>query len=58
MEQDTLYIVGNGFDLAHGLKTKYNDFRNWLEESGFHSFVNRMEALYPDVKMLMESGMI
>lgn len=50
MEQDTLYIVGNGFDLAHGLKTKYNDFRNWLEESGFHSFVNRMEALYPDVK--------
>ena len=43
-------IVGNGFDLAHGLKTKYNDFRNWLEESGFHSFVNRMEALYPDVK--------
>ena len=50
MEQDTLYIIGNGFDLAHGLKTKYNDFRKWLEESGFHSFVNRMEALYPDVK--------
>jgi hypothetical protein len=21
-----LYIIGNGFDLAHGLKTKYKDF--------------------------------
>jgi hypothetical protein len=21
-----LFIIGNGFDLAHGLKTKYNDF--------------------------------
>jgi len=21
-----LYIIGNGFDLAHGLKTSYNDF--------------------------------
>ena len=24
-----LIIVGNGFDLAHGLKTKYSDFINW-----------------------------
>lgn len=21
MEQDTLYIIGNGFDIAHGLST-------------------------------------
>ena len=25
-----LYILGNGFDLAHGLETKYSDFRKWL----------------------------
>lgn len=24
-----LYIIGNGFDLAHGLKTSYNDFLLW-----------------------------
>ena len=24
-----IIIVGNGFDLAHGLKTKYEDFINW-----------------------------
>lgn len=28
-----LYLIGNGFDLAHGLKTSYNDFLLWyLEE--------------------------
>lgn len=24
-----IIIAGNGFDLAHGLKTKYEDFINW-----------------------------
>lgn len=42
MKQDTLYIIGNGFDIAHGLKTTYNDFKNWLEKLGFRSFVKRM----------------
>lgn len=50
MKQDTLYIIGNGFDIAHGLKTTYNDFKNWLEKLGFRSFVKRMETLYPEVK--------
>lgn len=27
---DTLYIIGNGFDLHHGLKTAYSDFRKNL----------------------------
>lgn len=25
-----LFIIGNGFDLGHGLHTKYEDFRNYL----------------------------
>lgn len=25
-----LFIIGNGFDLAHGLKTSYDDFRSYL----------------------------
>lgn len=25
-----LYIVGNGFDIMHGLPTRYADFREWL----------------------------
>lgn len=26
----SLFIIGNGFDLAHGLPTKYSDFKNFL----------------------------
>lgn len=29
-----LYIIGNGFDLAHKMKTSYCDFRNFLLEQG------------------------
>lgn len=27
-----LVLIGNGFDLAHGLKTSYADFINWYWE--------------------------
>jgi len=27
-----LFIIGNGFDLAHGMKTRYSDFRDYLVE--------------------------
>ena len=26
-----ILILGNGFDLAHGLKTKYSDFLDYCE---------------------------
>lgn len=28
----TLYIIGNGFDIVHNLKTSYRDFRNYLKK--------------------------
>jgi hypothetical protein len=28
-----LFIIGNGFDLAHGLPTKYQDFHEYLKEN-------------------------
>ena len=28
-----LVLIGNGFDLAHGLKTSYKDFINWYWEN-------------------------
>lgn len=27
-----IILIGNGFDLAHGLSTKYEDFINWYWE--------------------------
>ncbi|HDM8167137.1 TPA: bacteriophage abortive infection AbiH family protein [Vibrio harveyi] len=29
---DILYIIGNGFDLHHGMKTSYNNFKLYLKE--------------------------
>lgn len=28
-----LYIIGNGFDLYHGIKSKYSDFKEFVEEN-------------------------
>lgn len=28
----SLFIIGNGFDIAHGIPTAYNKFRNWVTE--------------------------
>jgi len=28
-----LYIIGNGFDISHGIPSKYSDFRNYLKEN-------------------------
>lgn len=40
-----LYIIGNGFDIFTGLKTRYVDFRRWLENN--YPFVYEdMQAAY------------
>lgn len=41
----TLYIIGNGFDIAHGLDTKYWKFREFLEEH-HTEFLYQFENLY------------
>lgn len=46
-EQETLYIIGNGFDLYHRLDTRYSDFKNWLVHNKEVDFVNDMERLFP-----------
>jgi hypothetical protein len=28
-----LYIIGNGFDLYHKIKTKYSDFQTYISEN-------------------------
>lgn len=33
----TLFLIGNGFDKAHGLPTGYGDFRDYVEECDYQS---------------------
>ncbi len=40
-----LFIIGNGFDLAHDLKTSYGDFRDYLEEH-HDDFLSSFEKMY------------
>ncbi len=42
---DTLYILGNGFDIAHGISTNYWNFREYLEERDWE-FLYAFEKLY------------
>lgn len=48
-ERNTLYIMGNGFDLDHNLKTRYWDFRQWLLEHNYDDFVREMEMMFPEI---------
>ena len=52
-----LVLIGNGFDLAHGLKTSYADFINWYwEQWGMHLLtastqIESDELCYFEVKL-------
>ena len=51
-EAETLYILGNGFDLYHGLESRYSDFYKWLKKKGrkdqrYNDFIKKMEKFFP-----------
>ena len=43
-----LVIIGNGFDVAHGLKTRYEDFINWYWEQLFLKLRVCNDRIYND----------
>ena len=45
----TLHIVGNGFDLAHGIASSYDDFKNYAWKHGDQYQMGLLETCYPDV---------
>lgn len=45
-----LYIIGNGFDIFTGLKTRYVDFRWWLENNYPFIYENMLAAYDMDVE--------
>ena len=50
MNTPILYILGNGFDLAHHLPTSYEDFHKWLIANRDIHFVRAFERLYPELR--------
>ena len=43
-----LVIIGNGFDMAHGLKTSYMDFINWYWDQRVNSFIGNTTQVSED----------
>jgi hypothetical protein len=43
-----LVIIGNGFDMAHGLKTSYMDFINWYWERRLNAMLTERTAVSED----------
>lgn len=60
----SLFIIGNGFDRAHGLPTSYSDFREWLleeycqkDERGYNIGYSLPEpTLYPDGEIVFNEN--
>lgn len=42
----SLFIIGNGFDIAHGIPTKYSDFRSYVVETCPEALRFRDETVY------------
>ena len=47
MPNSELYIIGNGFDRAHGMPTGYGDFRRWLLQNNRFDFIHELQSAYP-----------
>ncbi|MFR9018550.1 MAG: bacteriophage abortive infection AbiH family protein [Fusobacterium sp.] len=43
-----LFIIGNGFDIAHGLKTRYTDFAEYLKINDINLY-NKICVIYKDL---------
>ena len=46
LDQKTLVIIGNGFDIASGIKSRYRDFKEWLEETNRQNLVGALETFF------------
>ena len=51
----TLYIIGNGFDIAHGIKSKYSDFKNWCEKRNINTQIDFLLNLNADWSNIEEA---
>ncbi|HNX57297.1 MAG TPA: AbiH family protein [Prolixibacteraceae bacterium] len=49
-----LYLIGNGFDLAHGLETSYNDFLLWYLKKSLH--ICSAKHLFDDQLITVKKG--
>lgn len=42
----TLYIIGNGFDIHHGMPTAFVDFYHWMINHSYFDAITKIEEIY------------
>lgn len=42
----TLYIIGNGFDMHHGMPTAFSDFYHWMKIHPYFDAITKIEEIY------------
>ena len=47
MKSNTLYIIGNGFDLKHQIHSSYRDFFNWLIVNMRFDVIEELQRVCP-----------
>ena len=50
MSYSNLFVIGNGFDLAYKMPTKYNDFSIWLFENDRIDVIQEFQQAFPCMK--------
>jgi hypothetical protein len=55
MKYNKLFLIGNGFDLAHGLKTKYSDFILWYLNKTIRKFKASDSDKFSDSLVIFDS---
>lgn len=48
-EKKTLHVIGNGFDIHHGIDSRYSDFQKYLKETGQSYLAGQIETFYPSI---------
>ena len=51
---EKLFIIGNGFDLAHDIKSSYDNFRQYLEDK--YPNMNRNIHSVPEATLMPDGG--
>ena len=52
MCQNTLFILGNGFDISHGIKSRYSDFKQWISAQGDQRLIGLMDIFFSNRRNL------
>ena len=45
-----LYIIGNGFDIAHNLQTRYSDFKNYTKKNN-RDLYDKLNSIYDEYEL-------